>query len=60
MKVSLSATKVVGKKKIYPTPESPEMDITVESLPARYNENTELTLDVKPGKNEKDFPLTSK
>jgi len=60
MKVSLSAPKVVGKKKIYPTENSPIMPITVEALPAKYNEHTELRLDVKPGKNEKDWDLRSK
>ena len=60
MKVSISAPKVVGKKKIYPTPQSPEMPITKEALPARYNDQTELRLDVKPGANQKDWDLQSK
>jgi hypothetical protein len=60
MKVSISAAKVVGKKKIYPTPNSPEMPVTVEALPARYNQQTSLTLDVQPGKVAKDFELQSK
>lgn len=60
MKVSISAPKVVGKKPIYNTPNSPEMPITVEALPARYNEKTELRLDVKPGKIEKHYDLQSK
>ena len=57
MKVSLSAPKVVGKKKVYPTPTSPEMPITVEALPPRYNDNTELQLEVTSGTVEKDFDL---
>jgi hypothetical protein len=28
-----------------------------ESLPAKYNDETELTFEVKPGKNEKDWDL---
>jgi hypothetical protein len=60
MKVSISAPKVVGKKKIYDTPDSPEMPITKEALPAHYNEKTELQFEVKPGSQTKDFPLTSK
>ena len=28
-----------------------------ESLPAKYNDQTELTFEVKPGKNEKDWDL---
>jgi len=31
-----------------------------ESLPARYNDNTELTLDVKRGKNEKNWDLKTR
>jgi len=57
-KVEINGTKVVGKKKIYNTPDSPTMDVAEELLPKKYNEKTELTFDVKPGKNEKDFPLT--
>jgi hypothetical protein len=59
MKVSISVPRVVGMKKIYDTPNSPEMPITVEALPARYNEQTELKIEVKPGTNVYDFPLTS-
>ena len=54
------APKVIGKKKIYPTPNSPEMPITVEALPAQYNEKTKLQLDVKGSKIEKDYDLKSK
>lgn len=60
MKVSISAPKVVGKKKLYPTPDSPTMPITVQALPAKYNDKTELQLDVKPGVNQKNFDLQSK
>jgi len=60
MKVSISVPKVIGKKKIYPTPESPEMPVTKEALPERYNEKTELTLEVKSGPNNKDWELSAK
>ncbi len=59
-KVSLMATKVVGKAKLYATADSPEVPRTQEMLPAKYNEHTELRLDVKPGTNRKDFELQSK
>jgi len=59
MKVSISAPKAIGKKKLYNTPNSPEGTIWKEGLPARYNEQTELTLDVKPGRNAKDWELTA-
>jgi hypothetical protein len=59
MKVSISVPRVIGRKKIYDTPNSPEMPITVEALPARYNEQTELKIEVKPGTNAQDFRLSS-
>lgn len=60
MRVSISAPRVVGTKKIYDTPDSPEMPITEEALPARYNEETELKIEVKRGTNQRDFELHSK
>src|SRR5262245_46426761 len=56
-KVVLSAPKVVGQKKLYPTADSPVMDVTEEKLPARYNTRTELELDVKPGVNPVAYEL---
>jgi hypothetical protein len=55
--VSITASKQVGKKKLYNTPNSPEMPITKELLPAKYNEKTELTYDAVPGKHVKNFDL---
>jgi hypothetical protein len=60
LKVSISAPKVVGKKKLYNTPDSPEGDITAETLPARYNAKSELEFEVKSGKNTKDWDLQKK
>src|SRR5690349_13504580 len=40
-KVSISAGKVVGQKKLYNTPDSPSQPVTAEYLPAKYNEKTE-------------------
>ncbi len=31
-----------------------------ERIPARYNQNTELVVEIKSGSNQHDFPLTSK
>lgn len=57
--VRISVPKVVGEKAIYDTPDSPKMAVTAEALPARFNDASELELDVKPGKNTKDFNLTT-
>jgi hypothetical protein len=61
MKVAIRSAKVVGKRKMYDTPESPLVEIFDDLLPARYSDmnKTELTVTVVPGENEKDFALTS-
>ena len=59
-RISISAQKVIGKKKAQDMPESPMIDIVEEILPAKYNVRTELTLTVDAGSQEKDFDLKSK
>lgn len=59
-KVEIRSPKVVGKKKLYDTPESPIQEVFAEVLPQKYNEATELRVDVQKGKNEKNWELTSK
>jgi hypothetical protein len=46
--------KVSGKAGAGPGPGGDRVE---ESLPAKYNDKTELTLDVQKGKNEKDWDL---
>lgn len=60
VKVEIRVPKVIGQKKLYETPDSPIKQILAESLPAKYNDQTELTFDVQPGQNLRDFQLTSK
>ncbi|HYT89158.1 MAG TPA: hypothetical protein VEL76_10655 [Gemmataceae bacterium] len=60
MKVATSVPKVTRKKKIYPTENSPEMEMKDEALPPKYNAQTELRFEVKAGTNEKDFDLQGK
>jgi hypothetical protein len=59
-KVEIRVPKIVGQKKLYETPDSPIQQILAESLPARYNDKTELTLDVQPGNNQQDYELKTK
>jgi hypothetical protein len=59
-KVEIRVPKVVGKKKLYDTPDSPIKEVLAESLPAKYNDQTELTLDVQPGENYQDYKLRTK
>jgi hypothetical protein len=56
-KVQIRGSKVTGKKKMYDTPDSPEVPIIAELLPAKYHEKSELTLEVKRGSNEKNWEL---
>jgi hypothetical protein len=57
--IEIRVPKVVGEKKLYDTPDSPVKSLMAESLPARYNDATELQMDVQPGENRKDFALSS-
>jgi hypothetical protein len=59
-KVEIRVPKVVGSRKLYDTPDSPEQPLMEESLPKKFNDDTELTFDVKPGDNAHDFDLTTR
>jgi hypothetical protein len=58
-KVVISSSKVVGHKKLYPTPDSPTQAVTAEALPAKYSDKdkSELSFEVKRGQNEKNWEL---
>jgi hypothetical protein len=59
-RITISAPKIVGQRKMYETPDSPMVDVVEELLPVEYNERSTLTLNVVPGDQTKDFPLKSK
>jgi hypothetical protein len=59
-RVEISAPKVVGKRKMYDTPQSPWVDEVAELIPARYNVKSGLTAEVKKGANNLSFDLKSK
>ena len=59
-KVEIRVPKSVGQKKLYDTPESPMQEIFEEVLPQKYNEATELRVQVQKGKNEKNWDLNTK
>jgi hypothetical protein len=59
-RVTITSPKVVGKRKMYDTPDSPVFDVTEESLPRRYNAQTELKLTVIAGDQDATFDLKSK
>jgi hypothetical protein len=58
-KVEIRVPKVTGQKILYDTPGAVKETMT-ESLPTKYNDASELTLDVKPGENRQDYNLTTK
>jgi hypothetical protein len=57
MKVEIRIPTEDGKKEIYPGQFAPKFK---EILPEKYNTKTTLTMEVKPGKNEKDWVLATK
>ena len=60
MKVEIRVAKVVGQRKLYDTADSPMAPIMEEVLPAKYNDATELVVEVQLGENEHNFDLTTK
>ena len=57
--VAIRVPKVVGFAKAYNTPESPSREVRAESLPPRYNDETELTVELMHGENTINFELTT-
>jgi hypothetical protein len=61
MTVTINASKVVGKHKMYDTPASPVVDKVAEIIPAKYNSTSRLKVTLKAGVNEGvNFDLKSK
>jgi hypothetical protein len=60
MKVEIRVPRIVGEQKLYDTTDSPVRSRLTEALPARYNDATELQLEVQPGEMEQNFELTTK
>jgi hypothetical protein len=59
MKVVINSHQVIGKRKLYDTPDSPVVEDTRDILPARYNMKSELKADLVAGDNEVNFDLQS-
>ncbi len=60
MKVSVTATRVVGKKALYDKPDGPFMDVRVNVSPEKYSDDKSiLRYTVIRGTNQKDWELTS-
>jgi hypothetical protein len=59
-RVSITSTKVVGKKSMYEAGTGPTVEAVREAVPPQYNTHTELTYTVAPGAQSKSFDLKSK
>jgi len=59
-KVKINGDKVVGKHKMYDTPDSPTVDDVRELVAAKYNDQTELTMTVQGGSQEKRWEVQSR
>lgn len=60
VKVVIRANRVVGKTKMYDTPDSPTVDKVEELIDAQFNDNTTLKYTVTTGPQSKDWPVKKK
>ena len=59
-RVEIRVAKKVGEQKLYDTPDSPVQPIMQESLPPKYNDRSELEVEVVSGDNTHDFDLQTR
>ncbi len=59
MRVEIRASKSIGKRKEFDTPDSRMVDILAEAVPARYNTESTLTADIVNKMGPLDFELTT-
>lgn len=59
-RVEITAPKVVGKRKLYDTADSPEVDEIDELLRDDFNVESTLRTTVKAGENQASFPVQAK
>jgi hypothetical protein len=60
MRVEIRYAKVVGKRKLYDTPDSPTVDRTEEQIPPKYNTQSQLVETITTKRSEINFDLKSK
>jgi len=59
-KVEIRIPKVIGEKKLYDTPDSPVQPVMNETLPPKYNDESELEIEVELGMDEQNFDCKTK
>lgn len=60
LKVKITASKSTGKRKMYEDANSPLVDIMEQYLPKKYNDESDLKVNVAGKKDDLDFVLKSK
>ena len=60
MRIEVRIPKVVGEKKLYDAPNSPVKQLMAETLPPKYNDESELRVEVEPGEKEENLDLKTK
>ena len=60
MRVEIRVSKITGKKQLYDDKKSEFVPTYSETLPKKFNTETELRYEVKPGKQGKDWELSTK
>jgi len=58
--IQITVPVVTGHRKAYEGPGAPTIEVTEETIPERFNLNTELKMDVESGKNKKDWSIAGK
>lgn len=59
-RVEISAAEVVSRRAAYQgESNSPQVDVMKSIIPARYNRESELSIEIKSGSNQRDFDLES-
>ncbi len=58
--VKITSPEVVGKRKMYDTPDSPLVDDVKERIPTKYNDETILKETIQSNQKELHFKLSSK
>ena len=58
--VRIRSAEIIGKKKMYDTPESPWVDDVRERIPKKYNEESTFKKTIEPNQRVMDLHITSK
>ena len=60
LRVEIRVPRKIGEQKLYDAPDSPVQSILEESLPAKFNDASELRVTTEPGRQTVNFDLSAK